>query len=143
VGTKGDDSLDILETASRRIDQWISVLMSRINGLINRTKIAAAGESGHVGVVKPDGTSIEIDGNGMISAVGGGGGGDRSKVNLSSQCDGTKLVFTGTFPRPSTAMVFLNGLCLGEGVNYSITDTTLTLTTTVPEVGSVLIVELF
>jgi hypothetical protein len=48
--------------------------MSRINGLINRTKIAAAGDEGHVGVVKPDGTSISIDGNGVISATGGGGG---------------------------------------------------------------------
>jgi hypothetical protein len=48
--------------------------MSRINGLINRTKIAAAGEGGRVGVVQPDGTSISIDGNGVISATGGGGG---------------------------------------------------------------------
>jgi hypothetical protein len=93
-----------------------------------------------LGVVKPDNTTISIGTDGTISAVGGG---DRSKVNLSSQCDGSKLVFTGTFPRSESALVFYNGLCMLAGVNYSITDTTLTLTTTPPVTGSLLWVELF
>jgi hypothetical protein len=137
-------------------------------------KTAIGGVDGHVGVVKPDGSTVTILTDGTISAVqssytlppatelslGGvmvdgdtisvdedgvisAAGSYRSKVNLSSQCDGSKLEFTGDFPNPSMAMVYLNGLKLCEGVNYTITDSALTMTTAAPKVGSILEVELF
>jgi flagellar basal body rod protein FlgF len=132
-------------------------------------KTAIGGVDGHVGVVKPDGTTTTVTEDGTISAVqssyslpiatestlGGvmvdgdtisvdddgvisAAGSYRSKINLSAQCDGSKLVFTGDFPNPSMAMIYLNGLKLCEGVNYTITETALTMTTAAPKTSSVL-----
>lgn len=67
----------------------------------------------------------------------------RSTVDLSASCNGTLLVFSGTYTHSAVAMVYLNGLKLSKGKNYSITETALTLTTTPPATGSVLEVELF
>jgi hypothetical protein len=87
---------------------------------------------------------VTADADGTIHSIGGGGGGgDRITVDLSSQCDGSKLVFTGTFPNSASAMVLLNGAKQRKGLNYTITDSVLTLTTTPPATGSVLEVELF
>jgi flagellar basal body rod protein FlgF len=92
-----------------------------------------------LGGVMVDGDTISVDEDGVISAAGS----YRSKINLSAQCDGSKLVFTGDFLNPSMAMVYLNGLKLCEGVNYTITDSALTMTTAAPKTSSVLEVELF
>jgi hypothetical protein len=67
----------------------------------------------------------------------------RGRVNLSSSCNGSLTIFNGTFTHSTIAMVFLNGLKLCNGTNYTITDSQLTLTTTAPPAGSILEVELF
>jgi hypothetical protein len=67
----------------------------------------------------------------------------RGRVNLSTSCDGATLIFPGTYTNSFYACVYLNGLKLCSGTNYTITDTTLTLSTTPPVAGSILEVELF
>jgi hypothetical protein len=118
--------------------------------------VTATGDT--LGIVKPDGESIIIE-EGMISSTVTGlqpdmvtidiqqgklhAIGSRLTVNLSDQCNGSVLMFTGDFPRSATSMVYLNGLKLCNGTNYTITDSRLTLTTTAPATGSVLEVECF
>jgi flagellar basal body rod protein FlgF len=94
-----------------------------------------------LGGVKIDEDTIQIAEDGTISATGGGG--SWVNVNLSSQCDGTKTTFTGDFPRPDFVRVFLNGLKLCNGVNYTISETTLVMTTSAPKEGSILELEVF
>jgi hypothetical protein len=68
---------------------------------------------------------------------------NRNTINLSDSCNGSTLVFNGTFTNSTKAIVYLNGLKLCQGTNYTITDAVLTLTTTAPPTGSILEVELF
>jgi hypothetical protein len=95
-----------------------------------------------LGIVQTDGVTVKVNDFGVITAIA-----DeriiRSTIDLSEQCDGEKFTFEGEFPGSAGAMVFMNGLKLTKGVNFSITDTTLTLTTTAPLAGSNLEVELF
>lgn len=75
-GEKGDPGQDG-QTPVRGVDYWTeedqqSVVTEVKEGLIVATTTTA-------GLVKPDGTSITITGDGTISAVGGGGGGTGEK----------------------------------------------------------------
>jgi hypothetical protein len=54
-------------------------------------KTATSGESGNVGVVKPDGSTITILTDGTISAVGGGGGGYAPDMDTIDLTDDDKL----------------------------------------------------
>jgi flagellar basal body rod protein FlgF len=92
-----------------------------------------------LGGVMVDGSTISVTDEGKISATGG----NWTNVNLSSQCDGSRMNFSGTFPHPEFTRVFLNGLKLCNGVNYTISETTLSLTTVAPKVGSVLELEVY
>jgi hypothetical protein len=63
------------------------------------------------------------------------------EMDLSTQCDGSKTAFTLSEALPGYYAVYLNGQRLARTSNFSISGTTLTLTTTAPASGSVLIVE--
>lgn len=70
-----------------------------LSNYVQKTDIATTGA---LGLVKPDGTTITIDGNGVITAVGGGGGGTTytagngisiSSNTISAKVDGTTIGF--------------------------------------------------
>jgi hypothetical protein len=58
-------------------------------------KTATSGESGNVGVVKPDGSTITILTDGTISATGGGGGGYAPDMTTIDLTDDDKLRLKG------------------------------------------------
>lgn len=70
-----------------------------LSNYVQKTDIATTGA---LGLVKPDGTTITIDSNGVITAVGGGGGGvaytagdgiSISSNTISAKVDGTTIGF--------------------------------------------------
>ena len=65
------------------------------------------------------------------------------EMDLSAQCNGANLAFTLTEALPGYFAVYWNGQRLQKTTNYTYTagTTTLTLTTTAPETGNVLVVE--
>jgi hypothetical protein len=69
--------------------------------------------------------------------------GSRGTVNLSSQCNGSTIMFSGNFHNSAVAMVFLNGVKLVQGTEYNIGSSALYLLIAAPPAGSTLEVELF
>lgn len=93
------------------------------------------------GAVKPDGTTITISG-GVITAIGGGGGGlVPASQAPSGAIDGSNTTFTLS-NAPVLLFLDLNGLQMTPGVDYSLTGTTITMTT-IPQTGDSLFASYF
>jgi hypothetical protein len=102
-----------------------------------------------VGGVKVDGTSIVINGSGVISAVGGGGSGT---VNLYTDYDNTiagsrnsvNTVFQTSFNFVSgSTRVFVNGLRYSKGASYDYQETAANQITftTAPDLGDLIVID--
>ena len=96
-----------------------------LSNYVQKTDIATTGA---LGLVKPDGTTITIDGNGVITAVGGGGGGivytagdgvSISSNTISAKVDGTTIGFdlSGNLKSlvSGSSYTFSNGLTESSG----------------------------
>jgi hypothetical protein len=92
---------------------------------VDRTHTISLATTSAVGVVKPDGTTITIDGTGKITAVssgGGGGGGGSTGEVPSGSLNGSNTAFTLTLsPNPSSSLLLLlNGVEQDQGTDYTL-----------------------
>jgi hypothetical protein len=98
-------------------------------------------------VVKPDNTTITVDGTGALSVVGGGGAGSFLFLNHTPNPNGTITTFTmssgGTPYSPSPVgnlLVFVGGVPQVATANYNVAGSNITFSTAPATGASIILV---